>query len=101
MAGVDIPIKAIREQISSAVNLIVHMNRLKDGTRKFTKVTEVQGMEGDVITLQDLFLFDFMGVDGEGRFKGRIKSTGIRPRFTDRLRNFGIDLPDKVFDKEI
>jgi len=101
MAGVDIPIKAIREQISSAVNLIVHMSRLKDGTRKFTKVTEVQGMEGDVITLQDLFLFDFMGVDEEGRFKGRIKSTGIRPRFTDRLRNFGVDLPDKVFDKEI
>jgi len=101
MAGVDIPIRAIREQISSAINLIVHMNRLKDGTRKFTKISEVQGMEGEIITLQDLFLFDFMGIDDEGKFKGRIKSTGLRPRFMARLHNYGIDLPDEIFEKEM
>jgi pilus assembly protein CpaF len=101
MAGVDIPIKAIREQISSAIDLIVHMNRLKDGTRRFTRVTEVQGMEGDIITLQDLFIFDFMGVDEEGRYRGRIKSTGLRPQFMKKLKNFGIDLPDEIFEKEI
>jgi pilus assembly protein CpaF len=100
MAGVDIPMKAIREQVSSAVNLIVHMSRLKDGTRRFTKVTEVQGMEGDVITLRDLFVFDYMGVDEEGRFKGRIKSTGIRPGFIKKLNNVGIDLPGGLFKKE-
>ncbi|MEA2016603.1 MAG: CpaF family protein [Actinomycetota bacterium] len=100
MAGVDIPMRAIREQISSAVNLVVHMNRLKDGTRRFTKVTEVMGMEGDVITLQDLFVFDYMGVDEEGRFKGRIKSTGIRPGFIEKLNNVGIDIPGEVFKKE-
>ncbi len=58
-------------------------------------------MEGDVITLQDLFIFDYMGVDEQGKFKGRIKSTGLRPQFTTRLQNFGIDLPDEIFEKEI
>jgi pilus assembly protein CpaF len=102
MAGVDIPIRAIREQISSAINLIVHMNRLKDGTRKFMKISEVQGMEGDIITLQDLFLFDYsMGIDEQGKFKGRIKSTGLRPEFMTRLHDFGVDLPDEIFEKEI
>ncbi len=101
MAGVDIPIKAIREQVTSAINLVVHMSRLKDGTRRFTKVSEVQGMEGDVITLQDLFLFDFKGVDEQGKFKGRIKSTGLRPHFITRLQDSGIDLPDEIFEKEI
>lgn len=102
MAGVDIPIRAIREQISSAINLIVHMNRLKDGTRKFIKISEVQGMEGDIITLQDLFLFDYsMGIDEKGKFKGRIKSTGLRPRFITRLHDYGIDLPGEIFEKEI
>jgi len=100
MAGIDIPMKAIREQISSAINLIVHMNRLKDGTRRFTKVTEVQGMEGDIITLEDLFVFDYMGVDEEGRFKGRIKSTGMRPGFIKKLNNIGIDLPGGIFKRE-
>jgi len=102
MAGVDIPIRAIREQISSAINLIVHMNRLKDGTRKFIKISEVQSMEEDIITLQDLFLFDYsMGIDEQGKFKGRIKSTGLRPEFMTRLHDFGIDLPGEIFEKEI
>lgn len=102
MSGLDLPIRAIREQISSAINLIVHMNRLKDGTRRFVKITEVQGMEGDVITLQDLFTFDYsMGIDQHGRFKGRIKSTGMVPRFADRLRDIGIVLDNSIFAKEI
>jgi len=102
MAGMEIPIKAIREQVASAVDLIVHMNRLKDGTRRFARISEVQGMEQDTITLQDLFLFDYsMGIDSEGRFKGIIKSTGLRPRFLERLKDFGIVLPDEIFEKEI
>ncbi|MCL4415809.1 MAG: CpaF family protein [Actinobacteria bacterium] len=102
MAGMDLPIKAIREQVSSAINLIVHMNRLKDGTRRFVKITEVQGMEGDVITLQDLFVFDFsMGIDSRGRFKGRIKSTGLKPRFLDKLSESGIEISNEIFEKEI
>ncbi len=102
MAGMEIPIKAIREQAASAVNLIVHMNRLKDGTRRFIRISEVQGMEQDTIVLEDLFLFDYsMGIDEQGRFKGIIKSTGLRPRFLDRLKDFGIVLPDEIFEKEI
>jgi len=102
MAGMEIPIKAIREQISSAVNLIVHMNRLKDGSRRFVKISEVQGMEQDTIILEDLFLFDYsMGIDEKGTFKGTIKSTGLRPRFLERLKNIGIVLPDEIFDREI
>jgi pilus assembly protein CpaF len=98
MAGVDLPVRAIREQISSAVDLIVHMNRLKDGTRRFVKITEVQGMEGDIITLQDLFLFDFsMGFDEEGKSKGIIKATGLKPRFLSRLHDVGVEVPSEVF----
>ena len=101
MSGLDLPIRAIREQVSSAINLIVHLNRLKDGTRRFISITEVQGMEGDIITLQDLFLFDFsMGIDSQGSFKGWIKSTGLRPKFMGRLHDVGIDIPNEVFEKE-
>ncbi len=102
MAGLELPVRAIRQQISSAIDLIVHLNRLKDGTRRFVKITEVQGMEGDIITLQDLFVFDFsMGIDSTGKFKGSIKSTGLRPRFLDRLHDIGIDVQSEVFEKEI
>ena len=101
MAGFDLPIKAIREQVSSAVNLIVHVSRLKDGTRRVTHVTEVEGMEGEIITLQDLFLFDYgMGVDDDGIYKGRLKATGIRPTFSEDLENQGIRLPSDLFDPE-
>ena len=102
MAGLELPVGAIRQQIASAIDLIVHLNRLKDGTRRFVKIVEVQGMEGDIITLQDIFVFDFsMGIDSTGKFKGRIKSTGLRPRFLDRLNDIGIDIPSEVFEKEI
>jgi pilus assembly protein CpaF len=101
MSGFDLPIRAIREQMASALDLIVHLSRLRDGTRRVTHVTEVQGMEGEVITLQDLFLFDFgMGVDEVGRFKGHLKSTGIRPKFAERLADYGIRLSPDLFANE-
>ena len=98
MAGVDLPIRAIREQIASAIDMIVHQSRLKDGTRRVTHVTEITGMEGDVITLQDIFLFDFgMGMDEHGRFLGQLKPTGIRPMFLDRLTDVGVHVPRSMF----
>ncbi len=101
MAGFDLPVRAIREQIASAVDLIVHVSRLKDGTRRVTHVTEVEGMEGEVITLQDLFKFDYgMGVDEEGTYQGRLKATGIRPSFSEELEYQGIVLPADLFDPE-
>ena len=101
MAGFDLPMRAIREQVASAVDLIVHVSRLKDGTRRITHVTEVEGMEGEIITLQDLFLFDYgMGVDDDGVYKGRLKASGIRPSFSEELENQGIRLPADLFDPE-
>jgi pilus assembly protein CpaF len=98
MAGVDIPMRAVREQIASAVNLIVHQARLRDGTRRITHVTEVVGMEGEVITLQDLFLFDYRaGVDERGRSRGTIQPTGLRPRFMERLGDLGTRIDPSVF----
>lgn len=98
MAGMDLPLRAIREQVSSAVDLIVQITRLRDGTRRVTHVTEVQGMEGDVVTLQDAFLFDYSaGIDAQGRFLGRALPTGIRPRFLDRFAELGIAVPPSVF----
>lgn len=97
MAGMEIPIKAIREQIASAVDLIVHQSRLQDGSRKITHITEVVGMEGDIITLQDIFLFNKIGVDERGRVIGRHKATGVRPKFMERLQSMGIHLPADIF----
>ncbi|MGH2383564.1 MAG: CpaF family protein, partial [Candidatus Limnocylindria bacterium] len=96
MAGMDLPLRAIREQIASAVDLIVHQNRLKDGSRKIVNITEVQGMEGDVIVMQDVFVFEQTGVE-EGRILGRLKPTGIRPKFVEKFETAGIHLPANVF----
>jgi pilus assembly protein CpaF len=101
MAGMDLPVRAIREQIASAVQLIVHQARMRDGSRRITHVTEVAGMEGDIITMQDLFLFDHgAGVDDGGRTRGHIKSLGLRPRFLDRLADLGITLSADTFEPE-
>jgi pilus assembly protein CpaF len=98
MAGMDLPLRAIREQIASAVNLIVHISRLRDGSRRVTHVTEVQGMEGDIVTLQDAFVFDYSaGIDANGRFLGKPIPTGVRPRFTDRFEELGIKISSSVF----
>ena len=98
MAGVDLPVRAIREQVSSAVDLIVQQARLKDGTRRIVAISEVIGMEGDVITMQDLFLYDFgMGLDARGRFQGTLKSTGLRPRVLDAMADRGVTVDPKLF----
>jgi pilus assembly protein CpaF len=98
MAGMDLPLRAIREQVSSAVDLIIQVTRLRDGSRRVTHVTEVQGMEGDIVTLQDVFLFDYAaGMDAQGRFLGKPVSTGIRPRFLDRFSELGIAMSPAVF----
>jgi pilus assembly protein CpaF len=96
MAGMDLPLKAIREQIASAVDLIVHQNRLKDGTRKIVNITEVQGMEGDVIVMQDIFVFEQTAVS-EGKIEGKLRPTGIRPKFVEKFDAAGIHLPPNVF----
>jgi len=101
MAGMDLPVRAIREQMASAIDLIVQLTRLRDGSRRITHVSEVQGMEGEVIVLQDLFLFDFgMGVEADGRFRGQLKSTGIRPKFAEKLADHGIRLGPEIFAPE-
>ena len=96
MAGMDLPAKAIREQISSAVDVICHQERMRDGTRKVTNITEVSGMEGDVITMTDLFVFEQTGVEN-GRVVGRMRPTGLRPKFMDRIEAAGMQLPQSIF----
>jgi pilus assembly protein CpaF len=98
MAGYDLPVRAIREQISSAVDCIVQLQRLRDGTRRITHISEVVGMEGEIITLQDVFLFDFSaGVDEQGRYRGQLKPTGVRPKFAEKLADNGIKLGPEMF----
>jgi pilus assembly protein CpaF len=100
MAGMDLPVRAIREQIASAVDVVVQLARLRDGTRRITHITEVTGMEGDVITMQDLFTFDFRaGQDQYGRHQGALTGTGLRPRFTEQLADHGIVLPPELFGR--
>jgi pilus assembly protein CpaF len=98
MAGVDLPMRAIREQVSSAIDLIVHLARFKDGTRHVTHITEVVGMEGEVITLQDIYLFDHSaGFDDTGHSLGTLKSTGLRPKFLDKLAASGVQVDPTTF----
>lgn len=98
MAGTELTVRAIREQVASALDLIVHQARMKDGTRRITHVTEVIGMEGDVVTLQDIFLFDYhQGMDEHGHFRGNLKATGLRPSFMTKLEDHGIQVPAQVF----
>lgn len=97
MAGVELPVKAIREQVASAVDVIVHQNRLKDGSRKVTHITEVQGMEGDVILLQDIFVFKQTGIGPDGRVLGNHVPTGVVPGFMERFDNYGVVVPHDMF----
>jgi pilus assembly protein CpaF len=98
MAGVDLPMRAIREQVSSAIDLIVHLSRFKDGGRHVTHITEVVGMEGDIITLQDIYLFDHSaGFDDTGRSLGTLKSTGLRPKFLEKLAAVGVQVDPTTF----
>jgi pilus assembly protein CpaF len=102
MAGFDLPARAVREQVSSALDLIVHLARLRDGTRRVMKVTEVGNIEGDVVLLQDIFVFDHrMGTDGAGRSLGQLKATGLRPQLTERLADRGVNIDPAVFEPEV
>ena len=101
MAGTELPVRAIREYISSALDLIVHISRFKDGSRRVTSVAEVVGMEGELITLQEIFHFKYSGrLDDEGRVIGSMEPTGIRPLFADHLAEMGIPLDGRIFDGE-
>ena len=97
MAGFEMPVRAIREQISSALELILQQSRLKDGTRKITYITEVQHMEGDVITTQDLFRFEQTGMDADGKLTGHFVSTGMQPSFMEKFQTNGVELPEDFF----
>lgn len=102
MAGMDLPLRAIREQIASAIDIIVQISRHKDGVRRITHITEVHGMEGEIITLQDAFTFDYSaGYDEDGHLRGRIEPTGVRPRFAERIADYGISLPIALFQPDV
>ncbi len=96
MAGMDLPVRAIREQVASAINLIVHQDRMRDGSRKVVNITEVSGMEGDIITMTDIFLFEQSGYE-DGKVIGRLRPTGLRPKFIDQIEAAGIHLPASIF----
>src|SRR5574341_117738 len=96
MAGMELPARAIREQVSSAIDLIVHQERMRDGTRKIVNITEISGMEGDVITMTDIFVFEQTGVEN-GQIVGRLRPTGLRPKFMDKIEATGINLPPSIF----
>jgi pilus assembly protein CpaF len=97
MAGMDLPARAIKEQIASAINIIVHLVRFSDGSRKIVKVTEITGLEGNAIVMQDIFVFERKGIDKNGNIVGTFKATGVRPAFAERFRVSGIDLPKDIF----
>jgi pilus assembly protein CpaF len=97
LAGVELPVKAIREQIAGALDLIIQQSRLKDGTRKIVSITEVQGMEGDVIVLQDIFTYKQEGLTSDGKIYGKLVPTGVRPKFYERLEASGLHIPASVF----
>jgi pilus assembly protein CpaF len=96
MAGMDLPVRAIREQVASAVDLICQQERMRDGTRKVTAITEVSGMEGDVITMTDIFVFEQTGMEN-GKIVGRLRPTGLRPKFMEKIETAGINLPPSIF----
>lgn len=100
MAGMELPVRAIREQISSAIEVIVQQSRLRDGSRRVTHITEVLGMEGDIIVLQDIFRFEQTGIDKQGKVQGYFRATGIRPHFMEKLLSAGQSLPENLFSNE-
>jgi pilus assembly protein CpaF len=97
MAGLELPVRAIREQISSAIHMVLQISRLSDGSRRITHVSEISGLEGQIVTMQDLFRFEQEGIDAEGQVVGHFRSTGIRPQFADRFEVAGISLPSDIY----
>src|SRR5262245_57478267 len=99
MAGHNLPDRAIREQVASAIDLIVHISRMSDGSRKVLSVTELVGMEGNVVTMQEIFRFVQTGIEDDGRTRGHFEATGIVPRGIDRIRLAGIEVPNQLFER--
>ncbi len=98
MSGMDLPVRVIREQLASAIDVIIQLARLRDGTRRVVKITEIEGFDSNIIALQDIFEFDYSpGIGDDGKFKGALEPTGLRPRFTEKLEHYGINLPGSVF----
>jgi pilus assembly protein CpaF len=97
MAGFELPAKAIREQVSAALNVIIQVARLSDGTRKIVKVSEVTGMEGEVVVMQDIFVYEKQGLDPEGKVIGQFRASGVRPKFLEMIHMAGIHLPSEIF----
>jgi pilus assembly protein CpaF len=98
MANLEIPHEFLRRYVSSAINIIIHIARLADGTRKVTSLQEITGMEGNMITLQEIFSFQQTGIDGEGRVRGRFRIHGVRPKFMEKFKVVGIDVSSALFD---
>jgi pilus assembly protein CpaF len=99
MTGLRLSDRAMRQQIASAINMVLQVARLSDGTRRITGISEITGMEGDVITMQDVFIYERKGVDQNGRVVGRFRPTGVRPRFAERLKVYGMQLPRSFFEE--
>ncbi|MGH6885585.1 MAG: CpaF family protein, partial [Geminicoccales bacterium] len=97
MSSLDLPDKAMRQQIASAIQVVIQVSRLSDGARKITQIAEISGMEGDVITMQDIYTFERQGIGEDDRVVGRFMATGIRPKFTERLKAYGVDLSALLF----
>jgi pilus assembly protein CpaF len=100
MAGVTLTPRAIRQQICSAVTVVLQVSRLTDGCRKLVSMQEITGMEGEIISMQEIFSFEQTGVDGDGKVQGRFCATGVRPRFAERLKMFGVPVPEDTFDPD-
>jgi pilus assembly protein CpaF len=98
MANLNLPERALRQQIASAMDVIIQASRLSDGTRKIMSISEVVGMEGDIVTMQDVFVFERIGIGEKGKVLGRFRPTGIRPKFAERLKYCGIHLPASMFE---
>jgi len=101
MSNLNLPEKALRQQIASAIALVVQIARLSDGTRRITYVTEITGMTGDVVAMQDIFMFEKLGIDVNGRVNGRFRATGVSPKFAEKLKRAGIALPPNIFEHSV
>jgi pilus assembly protein CpaF len=101
MGGLEIPQKAVRTQVASAIDIVIQLERLSDGRRKLTSLQEVVGMEGDMVTMQEIFTFERRGLDAEDNVLGEVVPTGIRPRFAERLRLAGVELPETLFERRM
>jgi pilus assembly protein CpaF len=98
MGAVNLPERAMRQQITSAIQIVVQQTRFSDGTRKVTSISEITGMEGDIVTMQEIYVFEKLGVNADGKVLGRFRATGVRPKVCERLRAAGINLPGDMFE---